>query len=90
MKLPALVWILIGLFISIVSGLIELKLFIWVGLAFIAIEIGKLVLTFALKEPEKKVKKSKTAQPKQYYCPRCKSKIDIHGYFCKMCGQRLR
>lgn len=89
MKLPALAWIITGLFISIVSGLIDLKLFIWVGLIFIAIGIGKQVLTFALKEPEKKVKTVK-AQPKEYYCPRCKTKIDPYSYFCKMCGQRLR
>ncbi|OYT31932.1 hypothetical protein DRJ22_01150 [Candidatus Woesearchaeota archaeon] len=88
MKIPAIAWIIIGLFISIVSGLIELKLFIWAGLVFIIIGIGKLIKEFALKE-EKENKETKTQQ-KEYYCPRCKAKINPQSYYCQMCGQRLR
>ncbi len=91
MKIPFWLWLAVGLFITLASSALKMKLFIWVGLLFLAIGIGKMVFEFIFKERKPKEKIiHQQAQQRYYYCPRCKIRVHVAEKFCRMCGQRLR
>lgn len=91
MKIPFWLWVITGLLISLVSSALKMKLFIWIGLVFLAIGIGKMVFVFALKEKKGKEKIIRQqAQQQYYYCPRCKARVHAAENFCRMCSQRLK
>ena len=91
MKIPFWLWIIVGLFITLASSALTMKLFIWIGLLFLVIGIGKRVIAFVFKEKKGKEKIiHQQAQQQYYYCPKCKIRVHAAENFCRMCGQKLR
>ncbi len=102
-SIPWWAWLGIGAFIAITSAVFggKLVLFIWAGLLFILIGIGKAVYVFMMQEkPENHVQSerhilhnSQNVQhhtQHQLHCPRCKTTVQANDYFCRLCGLRLR
>ena len=98
-EIPWWAWLGVGLFVSISAAFTggQVSLFAWVGLAFVAFGIGKVVLLFVLKPRETKQEQQAMHMP-QYpmhqaralYCPQCRITVQPNDSFCKYCGRRLR
>jgi len=96
--IPWWIWIGVGLFVALVSAQLSTKLtlFIWIGVLFILIGIGKAIAVVILTPKEQK-KIAATPYPHKptpfthtLYCPRCRVAINTHDNFCKFCGMQLR
>ncbi len=99
-KIHGLVYIIIGIFVSIASWRInneDLQLFFYVGILFIGIGAAKLLLSLvkSKKEGEKTTHHKKISlqqhlqhQQKHHYkrCPRCGSIMRLADRFCSRCG----
>ena len=96
-KIHGLVYIIIGIFVSVASWKInneDLYLFFYVGILFIGAGVAKLLLGFLKnkKETEKTVHQRKTHHQSQHLqqhykrCKRCGSIIRANDRFCSRCG----
>lgn len=83
-------WLGVGLFVSVTSAVVGGKtgLFLWVGLLFVVVGMGKVVFLFVLKERETKAEKTVTQH--EHVCPYCRGSIKVSDRFCRSCGTRLR
>ena len=108
--IPGIVYIIIGAGIAYISrrfgsNEMNLQFFLWIGLAFIAIGVFKIVLRFITRMP-KSGKKQDSAKAglkpinlnqepdgeiSMYskYCPACKLKYTKESHFCSKCGSQL-
>jgi len=91
MEFPWWLWIAVGVPVLIVSSVAELYLFIAVGLAFIAIGVGKLVYEFILapRKAEQQVKAVEHQKKNVRYCPRCYVTLKPGAKSCRICGLKL-
>ena len=91
MKVPALVWLMLGILLSVVSYYLgdEFVLFFYAGLIIIILGIFKLVLGYVFSSKETIIEK-KTVQEKYAKCPHCNNATRKIDYFCAMCGKELR
>ncbi|MBI4146667.1 hypothetical protein HY489_05015 [Candidatus Woesearchaeota archaeon] len=96
-----LIWLVVGLFVTITSTKLggKLTMFLWVGILFIVIGIGKLAykMLTAPKESHKghapqvhKTTHHEVHNGPKRYCPKCGSQAIVHDNYCKHCGMRLR
>lgn len=101
-KIPPQMYILIGLFISLASYLLDkqrgttnLRLFMIVGAIFFIFGIFKLVINYAtnLGKKEKKHYKHTPDYYKKHheykFCPKCGSKLREEFNFCYNCGEKV-
>lgn len=87
-KIHGLVYIIIGIIISIPSVIMKegrLKFFLYIGILFIIIGAVKLFLNYTKKE-----KKPKNIQTTHKFCPRCGKVTKQSDQFCSNCGNLLR
>ncbi len=91
MAIPALVWLVVGVFVSVVSLKVpNLLFFFYIGLIFIGIGVAKLVGKFILKKKVSKLE-VKVVNPQLFKtCYHCKSHVRGVDLFCWRCGARLR
>ena len=88
-KIHWLVYIIIGGGVLAASKLIErLDVFFWVGLAFLAIGIFKLVLSFITKQKESPAE-VRSAYGSHNFCRKCGSVLMPNSRFCSSCGQKV-
>ena len=89
-KIHGLVYILVGLFVSFASWMVnfgKLLLFFYAGLLFILVGIVKLSL--GKRDEAKHAAHHKPQhQAKFRYCPRCANILRPHDRFCSVCGAR--
>jgi flagellar motor component MotA len=89
-------WLIVGLFVSISSAISggALRFFVWIGLIFIIVGVGKLVMVFVTnpKETKKEQQVMHAPQPHQRekHCTRCRLTVLPTDNFCRYCGTRLR
>jgi uncharacterized paraquat-inducible protein A len=96
--LPWWTWLSVGLLVAVMSSVVggKLELFVWVGVLFILIGIAKLVIAYVFRQKEAKQEHTQHQYqtPQQthqaFYCPRCRSTVRTHDFFCSRCGTRLR
>ncbi|MEK6891717.1 MAG: zinc ribbon domain-containing protein [Nanoarchaeota archaeon] len=99
-KIHGIVYLIIGLFISIASYYIKydkLYPFFYVGLLFITFGVAKIVIGFINKEEKKQSPLNRLnpnqfrQAPKQQYkrCPTCGNVARASDNFCARCGNRL-
>lgn len=91
MAIPALVWLIVGIGVSVISLKVpNLLFFFYIGLVFTGIGVAKLVSKYIFRtkvsKPEVKV-----VQPNLFKaCYHCKSHVRTIDLFCWRCGARLR
>ena len=95
LNLPAVVWIIIGLFVTIVSMRLGEKftLFMWVGLLFLAFGVFKLLAYFITKKEVSNPEQNTMQQAmggQVIKCNSCRKSVYMNQYFCHHCGGRLR
>ena len=93
-KIHGIVYIIVGLFVSILSWKFnkdKLIIFVYTGLLFILIGIAKLIFSFISRRKGKSDAANQKIQPKAQlkYCPQCGSAAKLHDKFCAKCGARL-
>ncbi len=90
--IPWWVWLGVGLLVTISSVLIggHLQFFAWVGVVFLIVAIAKVVFLFVFSVPKEEIKHKVNPQQQAFFCPRCRSQIHMHDFFCRTCGSRLR
>ncbi|MEM4239582.1 MAG: hypothetical protein QXM31_00555 [Candidatus Woesearchaeota archaeon] len=95
--IPSLVWLFIGAIVVGISWYSDMPLFFWIGWAFIAFGIAKLIIIFVLggKEKNEKRQAQQAAQHQhryshKYYRCLCGNPVRTHDIFCSYCGRRLR
>ena len=84
MRFPWWLWIAVGLPVIIVSGFLDLGLFVLVGAVFLVVGTAQVVMLFVLSPRSVKPPVQKLS------CPRCRISVSPSDYFCRLCGQRLR
>ena len=95
-KIHGLVYVAVGLFVSIFSWKFnyqKLIFFFYVGLIFILVGIIKLLFEL-VKFKKEKIKPSHQAIQKHQshhikYCSQCGNPARIHDKFCSKCGARI-
>mgnify|MGYP001560674080 CR=1 FL=1 len=88
-KIHWLIYIIVGLFVSISSWRIDyedLYIFFYAGLVFILIGIAKLIFGLNIKK-EKSITKHHAQGAK--YCHNCGYAARLHDKFCSKCGVRI-
>lgn len=86
------IFILVGLFVSIISWRInyeDLYLFFYAGLAFVLIGIVKLILGLNAKKGKKEKNMIKHHAQGAKYCHNCGYESRLNDRFCSKCGVRL-
>jgi hypothetical protein len=94
-KLPTWSWILVGLVITIVSWSVEMELFVWLGLLFIAVGAAKIIISYMTGKETHQERKAEQHAPAahpshQYYRCYCGNPVRATDSFCSACGRRLR
>ena len=92
-QIPAWLWILAGLAVTITSAYIgDLQLFLYAGLAFFAFGVFKLLTAWVTAKPITKEEKKEFAsrQHKMVYCRHCRTTNWSTANYCHNCGARLR
>ncbi|MFT4260871.1 MAG: hypothetical protein ACMXX9_00375 [Candidatus Woesearchaeota archaeon] len=99
MKIPSLVYIILGGAISFFSSFVNQRtenngiiLFFYIGIGFIIYGVFKLILKFVLKDKEEPIKqeKPKVVQDKTIIrCHVCGAKHYSNSNFCHLCGTKL-
>lgn len=99
MKIPSLVYIILGIVISVFSNFVSQRtenngiiIFFYVGIGFVIFGVFKLILGFVLRDKEKPVqqKKPKTIQNKSIIrCHVCQAKHYSNSNYCHLCGTKL-
>lgn len=88
-QIHGIAWFLIGVVITIISFLVELTFFIYIGFAFMIFGAIRLLMRFTTKPKETKFDKrieGSVARGPQY-CARCGTAGQ--GNFCRRCGMKL-
>lgn len=99
-SIPGIVFIIIGIIMSVVSffRIESLKVFIYVGLLFVFWGLVKIIAKTLRSEKKRATEYEeeyyKSQKPQQRhaqtrYCPRCRSQIALHHNFCSKCGARV-
>ncbi|HSU72656.1 MAG TPA: zinc ribbon domain-containing protein [Candidatus Binatia bacterium] len=93
-KIPALVWLAVGVAVAIVSYKVgdAFKLFFYLGIVFIIVGVLKAVLKKRA-QPTHQTHASHQAHHTQthaFLCPKCRYQVHATDRFCKNCGHRLR
>ncbi len=93
MKIPALVWLMLGILLTVVSYYLgdEFVLFFYAGLLIIALGVFKLILSYVF-SPKETIIEKKAVQQKDHYskCRHCNNITRKIDYYCSMCGKQLR
>lgn len=93
-KIPAIVYLLIGAGISYLSYRAgdELTIFFFAGLILIGVGVAKILIVRIFRTGvSKNVQKHlPRLHPHVRYCPRCRAPVRPVDRFCTKCGQRLR
>ncbi len=103
-SISSVVWFIIGLVVVLYSKFVmsmtdkNLKVFVYVGLAFIIIGVFKFVVGFVLNRSKFKAKLSgsdsvvseKTSSYKVVICPICGAKNYSFFNYCHSCGNKLK
>lgn len=96
MRIPGIVYLIVGLGISIVSSFIEkFTVFLVVGIVFMAIGIGKIIMGIRSGSSdesgeEKKVKKKNKKEIYRFAkCPNCGSFNHVDVNNCRACGGNM-
>ncbi len=94
-KIPAGVWLAVGIAVVLTAWYADMALFFWLGWAFAAFGIAKLVAGYMLgvKETHLEKKIVQQAMPRaahQYYRCSCGNPVKATDNFCSYCGRRLR
>jgi len=92
-KIHGIIYILIGIFISIASYFVnvnDLYIFFYAGMFFVAYGIAKIVLNFIMgqKEQQKQQQIQKTHQSYRK-CHRCGNIARLTDRFCARCGTKM-
>lgn len=99
MKIPALLWLMLGIFLTLASWQLgeDFVLFFYAGLILTALGVFKAILgyVFSSKETSKekeRIKKIQIPEEHPHYtkCRHCGNVIRRIDYYCSMCGKRLR
>jgi membrane protein implicated in regulation of membrane protease activity len=95
MKIPALVWLMLGLFLSVASWYLgdDFILFFYAGLVIITLGVFKIIISYILSPKETKKEKKrvrKREHPHYTRCRHCNNMIRKIDYFCSMCGRKLK
>lgn len=96
MKISSVVYVILGLFISLFSWLVnrstnskKLILFFYIGI--IIIVFGLIKYFILRKSSKEKIKAKIPAQTKFWsYCPKCRQQVNIFDNFCSRCGMYLK
>jgi len=92
-KIPWIMWIIVGGVMYYVSYRVgpQLDIFSYIGVAFVAIGIFKMLVSFILGGKEKKARKeAEEIREQEFTCPRCRYAVASDYTFCPHCGTRLR
>ena len=91
-KIHGLVYVIVGLFISIASWRLnyeKLIFFFYAGLIFIFVGIVKLIFDFIKRRTNKtEMHQKRYSQIRQRYCSKCGNVIRLDDGFCRKCGTR--
>lgn len=93
MKIPALVWFMLGVLLSVISYYQgeDFVLFFYAGLLIIAIGIFKMILDYIFSQKESKKEKKRVSKQEHYtHCQHCNNITRKIDYYCSMCGKPLR
>ena len=93
-KIHGIIYILIGIFISIASYFVnvnDLYIFFYAGMFFIAYGVAKIVLGFIIgqKEQQKAVQHKTQAHQSYKKCHRCGNIARLTDRFCSRCGTKM-
>lgn len=95
LNLPGWLWIIIGLFVFIVSLRLGSKfiLFVWLGLIFLVFGVFKVISWSITKKevsaPEQRSVKQAMGAPTTS-CHNCRRSVYNSQYYCHHCGKQLR
>ena len=103
MKIPGILYLVVGILVTIVSSILEgFYFFIFIGVVFIIVGIIKLITSMnTKKEPESKLDseikreedfiKRTGPDPKNFVkCKYCKAYNYPNAKFCHFCGRRMK
>ncbi|MBN1156382.1 zinc ribbon domain-containing protein [Candidatus Woesearchaeota archaeon] len=99
-SIKGIVFIIIGLFVSITSyvlgkkGGTNLQIFVYVGIAFVAFGLVKMLIETAgkpkkEKRPEQRTNPASPSNQRVKYCPGCGAKMPAYAHFCFNCGMKV-
>lgn len=93
-KIHGLIYILVGLFVSILSYKLnyeKLIFFFYAGLIFIFIGVIKLIFDLIKREMSKTTTQHKIhGKPQNIrYCHQCGATLSLHHKFCTRCGAKV-
>lgn len=99
-KIHGLVYIVVGLFVSILSLKLNYQRFIvffYAGLVFIVFGVIKLIFNLIKSKSNKtkdvhhKIEHKQQIRSQQHfrYCPKCRNIMKLHDRFCSRCGFRI-
>ena len=90
MKIHGIAYLVIGLFVTLVSSFVEnMKIFIVFGIIFMAIGVGKLIFMKTAEEV-KEERQERVAQPKYIRCPSCHAFNYPYALRCHFCHKRIK
>lgn len=92
-KIHGLVYVIIGLSISIVSWKLKnekLMSFFYIGLIFVLIGFVKLIFNKIKRKVGKteKIHKATYQNQRFKYCPKCRTMLNVYDRFCRRCGAK--
>lgn len=93
-KIHWLVYVIVGLFISIASYKLnyeKLIFFFYAGFVFVFVGVLKLMFNLIKNRTPKKetIHKSVHHQQSTGFCHQCGARLDLHHKFCTKCGARI-
>jgi len=91
MKIPALAYIILGLFVIVISAFNDqLTLFITVGIIFLFIGVIKFIGNKSVKEIDSPKQPREFSEDKKYIkCSYCSAWNHLHVKFCHHCHRRI-
>lgn len=94
-RIPPLLWVLIGVVVSITSYVVDLYIFFYVGLCFVGYGFfSGVVLATTSKQTrmDESIENNidKFTRPKFVNCSKCSSPSYPSQNFCHVCGHKLR
>ena len=95
MKIPSIIWLMLGIFLTLASWYLgdDFALFFYAGLIIISLGLFKTIIQFVLssKATTKIAPRYKEYEHQHYAkCRHCGNTIRRIDYFCSMCGKRVR
>ena len=90
MAIPAIVWLIVGIGVSVISLRVPgLTFFFYIGLIFVGIGLAKIIIKYIFRKKETK-QEVKMHKPVVNQCFHCRSQVRSIDSFCWRCGARLR